>query len=220
MKKLIIFDLDGTLLDTLHDLNKSVNFALSTFNLPQKSIEHTRISIGNGVSKLIERSLPEDKIDDLHSSCLKTFREHYSKNYGIETKPYIGMPELVKHLKNDGYKLAVCTNKLESIAIDLINKFYPTLFDIVIGDNTEMRTKPDPEMLVKACSNLGVSIDEGIYVGDTNVDIEVSENAHIENIIVTFGYRTKAELFEFRKEIKNLADLPDDIYRLIKSLSN
>ena len=216
MKKLIIFDLDGTLIDTLQDLNNAVNHALIPENV-QQNLEHTRISIGNGVRKLMERSVPDGLHNPNFETMFNDFKNFYSKNYKVYTTRYNGIFDLISRLKEDGFHLAVCTNKIQSIADDLIKFLYPNLFDLVIGDREGIKKKPDPEMLNIAMSYFGVSTDETLYVGDTNVDLQVALNAHVDYLIVTYGYRTKDELLQYTKN--RLIDSPSELYKNIKSFN-
>ena len=193
MKKVIIFDLDGTLIDTLEDLKNSVNFALNCKNYPIRTKEHVRKSIGNGVSKLVERCLPIDCTKEEHQETLKIFTEHYQVHAFDNTEPYDGVFELLTKLKNDGYLLAVATNKIQDVAQNLINLFYPHLFDLVVGDREDMKKKPEPDMVNFIKDYFQVSKEDCLYIGDTEVDRLTAVNSGIDYLIETYGYRTKDE---------------------------
>ena len=196
MKKLIIFDLDGTLLDTLVDLKNAVNVALLHYNFPQKDIEHVRKSIGNGVNKLIARCLPDAEDNPLYLDVLNYFKTEYSKHSLDNTKPYDGIKEILINLHKQGYKLAVCTNKVDEIAKTIIDRFFPNIFDYVQGDVPFLKKKPNKEMIEYVLKHFNFSKKDALYIGDTNVDEETAKNADVDYILVDYGYRTIDELKE------------------------
>lgn len=196
MKKLLIFDLDGTLIDTLIDLKNAVNHALKIKNFPQKDLEHVRKSIGNGVAKLVARCIPDNEANSEYKSTLEEFRKYYSKHSLDFTIPYDGNLEALINLKQEGYILTVATNKLTDIARPLIEKFFPGLFNYVQGDEPGMDRKPAPMMIESICQKMGVEKADAFYIGDTNVDMETAVNSKVDYVLVTYGYRTKDELKE------------------------
>lgn len=214
MKKLIIFDLDGTLLDTLEDLKQSVNFALSSFSFPLRSKEQVRKDIGNGVAKLIERSIPNNTANPCYFDCLDIFKKHYAAHYNQNTFPYEGMVEVIKYLKDKGYLLAVATNKIDAIAKELVNTHYPNLFDYILGDIDGVPKKPHPDMINNILKHFNLNKEDALYIGDTNVDEQTAINSGLDYYLLTYGYRTK-------EEIKNtcvcqkLIDHPGDIYKIL-----
>ena len=193
MKKLLIFDLDGTLLDTLGDLQNSVNFALSKKNYPLRSLEQIRLAIGNGVSKLVERSIPNGANNPDYIETLEGFKHHYSENYKAITKPYDGVIETLKTLKNN-YLLAVCTNKVQDVAEELIHLFFGDIFDFIQGDMELVNKKPAPDMINRTVKSLGISKTDCLYIGDTEVDEQTAKNSQVEYVLVSYGYRTLDEL--------------------------
>lgn len=194
MKKLLIFDLDGTLIDTLDDLKNAVNYALIAENFPQKDKEHIRKSIGNGVAVLVSRCIPDGMNNPEYKNTLDLFKQHYSIHHSDNTKPYPNVMEALINLKSRGYKLAVATNKLAEVARILIENMYPGMFDYVQGDEKGMDRKPAPMMIESLCKRFGVSKKEAFYIGDTNVDMETAINSQVDYVLVTYGYRTKEEL--------------------------
>ena len=219
MKKVIVFDLDGTLLDTLIDLQMSVNFSLSKFHYPLRSLEQVRKDIGNGVAKLIERSIPQGILNENYANCLDLFTKNYAKNYDCNTLPYKGMVSLSQKLKDEGYIITVATNKLVDVAKKLLDHHYPGVFDYIQGDAVGVKKKPHPNMIENICEHYGVTKQEVLYIGDTNVDEETALNAGVDYILVTFGYRTIDEI-KNSCQCTNLAHNPDDLYRLVRELSN
>ncbi len=194
MKKLIIFDLDGTLLDTLTDLQNSVNFALGAFSFPLKDKEHIRLAVGNGVAKLMERSIPNGTANPQYFSCLENFKNHYAKHYDDETHPYEGIKETVLKLKKLGYKTAVATNKINSVAHELVNKYFSSCFDYVLGDIDGVPKKPHPTMINNIIKHFNFNKEECFYIGDTNVDEQTGLNAQIDYVLVSYGFRTEEEI--------------------------
>lgn len=218
MKKVIIFDLDGTLLDTLDDLRMSVNFALSKYNYPLRTREQVRKDIGNGVEMLMKRSVLHGFLDENYENCLALFREYYKEKYNVHTHPYTGCYELVNKLKDEGYIVTVATNKIYSVAKDLLDTNYPGLFTYFQGDQKDIKKKPDPQMIEEIINHFGVTKEEVVYIGDTNVDEETALNAGVTYGLVTYGYRT---IEEIKKSCitTTLLNNTEDIYNFIKSFA-
>ena len=217
MKKLIIFDLDGTLIDTLEDLKNSVNYALSCKNYPIRTKEQVRKAIGNGVSKLIERLLPNGVSNEEYFDTLEIFKKHYDIHYQDNTIPYKGVITLLMQLKNDGYLLSVCTNKIQEVSEKLINRFYPGLFDLVVGDQEGLKKKPEKDMIVKTLEILKVSKEDALYIGDTEVDKQTAVNSGLDYIMEGYGYRTIEEwkVLDPNLDIKKT---PQEVYKTIKQM--
>ncbi len=196
MKKFntIVFDLDGTLTDTLDDLRSSVNFALSQFGFPERSRDEIRSFLGNGVRRLIYRSVPENTDTATAEKCLEVFKEHYKANSCVETKPYDGIVDLLETLKKRGIKTAVVTNKMHEAAADIVDYFFCGLIDITIGQSENVAPKPAPDSVFLALEKLGVSKKDAIYVGDSEVDCMTAHNAGIPCIGVTWGFRDREVL--------------------------
>ena len=215
MKKIIIFDLDGTLLDTLEDLQKAVNFALANFNYPLRSLEQVRKDIGNGVAKLMERSTPKGLENEYYHKALEIFKEYYAKNYNNFTHSYAGMVDLVKTLKDLGYIVTVATNKIVDVAKELLDIHYPGLFDYIQGDAEGVHKKPHHDMIDNIVKHYEVSKEEVLYVGDTNVDEETAQNSEVDYVLVTYGYRTIEEI-KNSCVCTNLVNTPDELLNYIK----
>ena len=194
-KEIIIFDLDGTLLDTLDDLRNAVNYALEKHGYSTRDREFVRLAIGNGTNMLIKRCAPEGTSEKKRDEILADFRKYYFAHVNDNTKPYPGNYEALRELKRRGYRLAVATNKLHSAANELINAHYPNLFEYIQGDDGHVRKKPSYDMIHAIRGNMRIRhIDKILYVGDTNVDYQTAKNAHLKCVLVTFGYRTKEEM--------------------------
>lgn len=194
MFKAVIFDLDGTLLNTLEDLAESVNFALKQFSFTQRTIEEVRAFIGNGVIKLMQRAVPEKTDEETFNKCFEVFKSHYLENMYNNTKPYDGILEMLDVLKENGIKTAVVSNKLHSGVVGLCNDFFSQRLTSAYGVNSEDERKPKPKNVLKALSDLGVQKNETVYVGDSEVDVETARNAGLKCIGITWGFRDEDEL--------------------------
>ena len=212
MKKLLIFDLDGTLIDTLEDLKNAVNYALKIRKYHERTKEQIRRAIGNGVAKLIARSIPDGEANKDYIDTLNDFKKYYASHSVDFTIPYSGVLEALINLKSQGYLLAVATNKLTEISRPLIEGFYPHIFDYIQGDEPNMERKPSPMMVTSLCQRFNVSKDEAFYIGDTDVDMETAVNSGVDFVLVTYGYRTKNELLELcpnQPTIDSISELSD-----------
>ena len=199
--KAVIFDLDGTLLDTLGDLHAAVNHALRAFSFPERSLDEVRRFIGNGVVKLMERATPDLTDKKTNADCLAVFREYYLIHMQDMTKPYEGVIDLVEKLRARGIKTAVVSNKLHQAVYELCQDYFPGLIDEAIGVSVESERKPSPVNVYKAMEKLGVSADECVYIGDNEVDVQTSHNAGVKCIGVTWGFRDREELLSAGAEI-------------------
>ncbi len=209
----VIFDLDGTLTDTLADLRNSVNFALSQFGFPERSPEEIRSFVGNGVKRLVFLSVPENTPEDVSEKCLTVFKEHYAANSLVETKPYDGITDMLKKLKDNNIKTAVVTNKMHSAASDIVEFFFGDLIDVTVGQVDGMAQKPEPDGIYKAIEFLGISKESTVYVGDSEVDCITAKNAGIPCIGVTWGFRDRDVLISNGADYT--ADTPSEIFDYI-----
>ncbi len=192
MYKAVIFDLDGTLLDTLKDLQLSVNYALKLHSMPERSLDEVRSFVGNGIAKLIERSVKNGTSKEECAAVLEDFKAYYAIHNSDNTMPYDGIRQMFENLDGAGIKTAVVTNKIDSAAKKLCHEMLG--IDVTIGDSPERKKKPSPESVYEALELLGVSADEAVYVGDSDVDIETARNAGMDCISVTWGFRDKVYL--------------------------
>lgn len=190
-KNIIIFDLDGTLLNTLNDLADSTNFALSSLEYPQRTLEEIRNFVGNGVSKLIERALPKGKDNPDFEKCLTTFKKHYSENMYNKTKPYNGIIKMLTDLKKRGCKIAVVSNKFDAAVKELCRKYFDNLVDIAIGEDEAhgIKKKPAPDTVNKVLELFSAEKSNSVYVGDSDVDIMTAKNSGLACVSVSWGFR-------------------------------
>ncbi|MBQ3137395.1 MAG: HAD family hydrolase [Clostridia bacterium] len=213
MYKAVIFDLDGTLLDTLDDLMNAVNFALREFSFPERSREEIRSFIGNGVIKLMERSTP-DGIDSItQEKCFDSFRRYYLDHMADNTAPYEGIISMLEELKKRKIATAVVSNKLHSAVSGLCKDYFPCLIDVPLGVAEECERKPSPLNVYKAMKALSSDKENTIFIGDSNVDVETAHNACLKCIGVTWGFRDREELEAHSCDF--IADTADEVLKLI-----
>ena len=198
MNKVFIFDLDGTLLDTLGDLAASVNYALRTHGMPEHSIDDVRRFVGNGARKLMERAIPEGAATPDFEATFATFREYYMQHSLDTTRPYDGIPETLIELKARGCRLAVVSNKMMAATQELCRHFFQDTIEVAICENEAqgIRKKPAPDTVFAALQSLGVEKDNAVYVGDSDVDIQTAANAGLPCISVLWGFRDRDFLIQ------------------------
>ena len=209
----VIFDLDGTLLDTLSDLHASVNFALRELSFPERSLDEIRRFIGNGVVKLIERSVPAGTDKQTEADCLAVFRKHYLEHMTDNTAPYEGITDLLGKLREQGIKTAVVSNKLHSAVVGLCDDYFPDLLDCALGVSDESERKPAPKNVFRTLSILGSEKDKTFYVGDSEVDVQTAKNAALECIGVTWGFRDRDELLSAGADL--VVDTAQELYNIL-----
>ena len=211
--KAVIFDLDGTLLDTLEDLADSVNHVLKEAGYPTRTIEEVRAFVGNGIRKLIERSVPEntptESIDHVHKNFIAYYGEHCME----KTKPYDGIMELLHTLQKAGCKVAVVSNKADYAVQMLCDKYFKNTFDAALGEQTGIPKKPAPDAVYKVLNTLNVSSSESVYIGDSDVDILTARNSNMDEIIVDWGFRDRTYLKE--QGAKVLVSTPAELLNCI-----
>lgn len=215
MYRCVIFDLDGTLLNTLDDLADACNHALSKQGLPLHETEKYRYFVGNGIPKLIERILPEDKREELHEKTYRLFCDYYDIHKNDKTRPYEGITELLSKLKEQGIKTAVVTNKGHSFAEELINDIFGSLIDKIYGSVEGLPKKPDPYFVNKAVDYFGSNPSEVLYVGDSGVDMLTGKNAGLETCGVLWGFRDREELLENGADY--LVTTAEELYHIIEN---
>lgn len=192
--KTYIFDLDGTLLDTLNDLHASCNYALRTHGMPERSLEEVRQFVGNGVKKLMERAIPNGLENPLFEETLQTFRQHYLLHNLDTTLPYPGIMEMLQQLKAQGKRIAVVSNKFYAATQDLCKHFFGDTIQVAIGEREDIKKKPAPDTVLEALRQLQVTRQDAVYVGDSEVDVETARNSGIPCISVLWGFRSKSFL--------------------------
>lgn len=194
MYKLAIFDMDGTILNTLEDLKNSINVALSQNGFPERTLEEVRSFVGNGSRKLVERSVPEGTTVQEQEKVLASFDADYSTHCAVYTRPYEGIPELVATLKKHGIKTAVVSNKPDYGVQALCEQYFQGLFDFAIGVREGMRKKPAPDTVFEVLKFFQTSKEEAVFIGDSDVDVQTAIHAGVSCIGVSWGFRDREVL--------------------------
>lgn len=194
MYRTAIFDLDGTLLNTLDDLADAVNYSLAHFSYPTRSLAEVRRFVGNGVANLIERSLPNSKRTPDFDEVLATFRAYYEKNSQNKTAPYEGILPLLARLREQGVRVAVVSNKFDAAVAALSRRYFADLVEIAVGESSDRAKKPAPDGIFYALEQLGEAREGAVYIGDSEVDAVTAKNAGIPCISVLWGFRDREEI--------------------------
>lgn len=206
-----VFDLDGTLLNTLDDLHASANAALLAHGLPQRTLDEVRRFVGNGIRRLIRRAVPEGTPRALEESVYEDFCAHYAAHCEDRTAPYPGIPDLLEHLRAAGMRLAVVSNKGDFAVQELIARQFPDTFDAVLGEAEDrgVRRKPAPDMVVAALSRMGADRAGAVYIGDSEVDVQTAANVGCPCLSCTWGFRDRGDLLA--AGAKSLVDSPMEL---------
>lgn len=215
MKHAVIFDLDGTLLNTLGDLRAATNHALEVRGLPPHSMEEIRQFVGNGIRLLICRAMPEGTPEAEIDAALDDFKAYYAAHIHDRTVPYDGIPQLLTALKKRGIQVAVLSNKIDSASQQLIEYFFPGKTDVVFGEHVGVPRKPDPTSCRMVMQQLGVQPEQVLYVGDSGTDMQTAKNAGLYAVGVTWGFRSKEVLLEYGADI--LVHRPEQILQILDS---
>lgn len=215
MKHAVIFDLDGTLLNTLGDLRAATNHALEVRGLPPHSMEEIRQFIGNGIRLLIRRAMPEGTPEAEIDAALDDFKAYYAAHIHDRTVPYDGIPQLLTALRKRGIQVAVLSNKIDSASQQLIEYFFPGKTDVVFGEHVGVPRKPDPTSCRMVMQQLGVQPEQVLYVGDSGTDMQTAKNAGLYAVGVTWGFRSKEVLLKYGADV--LVHRPEQILQILDS---
>lgn len=210
----IIFDLDGTLLNTLDDLRDSTNFALRRFGFPERTTDEVRRFVGNGVARLIHLAVPEGTDEKTEADCLAVFKAHYKGNMTNKTAPYPGIIELLKKLRERGVKIAVVSNKFEPAVIGLCEDYFVGLVDAAVGQTEDRQKKPAPDGVLYAMKLLGADPAKTVYSGDSDVDVLTAQNSNLPCIGVSWGFRERKVLEDGGADY--IADRAEDILSIME----
>ncbi len=191
MYETYIFDLDGTLLNTLDDLASSCNYALRTNGFPERTVDEVRQFVGNGVKKLMERAIPGGLENPLFERVFADFRQHYLEHGLDTTRPYPGVMDMLERLHRDGRKIAVVSNKFYAATNDLCRHFFAKYISVAIGEREDVRKKPAPDTVLEALRQLHSDKSGAVYIGDSDVDVMTAKNCGIPCISVLWGFRDK-----------------------------
>lgn len=213
----IIFDCDGTLLNTLTDLGNAVNYVLKSNNLPTRSESEIKAALGNGVAHLMRESLPKNTTDTDFETYLGEFKEYYGKHLQDYTAPYEGILEVLDTLGAKGYKLAIVSNKIQEGITPLNKEYFGNRLPVAIGERPNLQRKPAPDMVLQALKELESTQEESIYIGDSEVDVATAHNSGLLCIGVTWGFRD--ESLHEKLGVTHIARKPQDIITIIDTLN-
>jgi len=211
--KLVIFDMDGTILDTITDLMNAANYALIKSGAQPRSEDEIRRFIGNGIKKLMERCMPEGAGKEDYDNCLYDFMMHYDVHYNDNTCPYDGIIELIDAVRAKGIKTAVVSNKNDKAMQALTKQHFPGCFDFAIGVTDTRAIKPAPDMCQYTLEQLGIDKKDACYIGDTEVDMQTAENSGLDMIGVSWGFRGRKRLEELG--CRTIVDRPEEILGIV-----
>lgn len=209
----VIFDLDGTILDTLDDLANSLNACLAMHGFPTRTIQEVRRFVGNGIHKLVERGVPEGTDSAKTEAVFADFRVYYKQHCEEKTKPYDGIMRLLNQLREDGYQLAVVSNKADEAVQILCEQYFHGIFAVTVGEREGVKKKPAPDSVYAVLQELGIGKSQAVYVGDSEVDIETARNAGMNCISVSWGFRDTEELLA--NGASDVIAAPEEIYERI-----
>ena len=213
----IVFDCDGTLLDTLTDLRNAVNYVLRAHDLPERSVPEVKAALGNGVAHLMRQSLPDSISEAEFNTYLDEFKAYYGEHLQDYTAPYPGMLDVLDTLRAKGYKLAIVSNKIQEGITPLNKEYFSDRLPVAIGERPGLQRKPAPDMVLQALKELGSTQSESIYIGDSEVDVATAKNSGLLCIGVTWGFRDE----QLHKDLggKYIARKAEDIVTIIEALN-
>lgn len=210
----IIFDLDGTLLNTLDDLKDSLNYALERHGYEMRTLEEVRRFVGNGVEKLVQRALPSHASNEEVQKCLATFKDHYKDNMQNKTRPYDGIIDLLAKLKSRNYNMAIVSNKFDAAVKALVKDYFGDYINVAIGESATVKSKPAPDSVYVALKEFGSDIKDAVFVGDSETDVKTAKNAGIPCVGVTWGFRTRDVLINEGADY--IIDTPDELIKILE----
>lgn len=218
MEKLVIFDLDGTLINTIADLARSTNYALEACGFPVHKEDEYRFFVGNGIRTLFKRALPPEARTEANILRIRDFfLSHYNRHHADKSRPYPGIPELLKQLQEEGYKMAVASNKYQLGTEQIVSSLLPGIgFEAVLGQREGVAVKPDPTIIHEILQITGIRKEETLYVGDSGVDMLTARNAGVTACGVTWGFRTQDELEEYSPQF--IIHRPEEIHPILERL--
>lgn len=213
MYKHVIFDLDGTLLNTIDDLADTGNHVCTLHGWPTHTVDAFKLMVGNGIPKLVERFAPQGTCQEVLDQAFREFMDWYGVHKEDKTAPYAGMPEVAKALREAGVSIAVLSNKADVMAGPVVEHYYPGIFPVVQGALPGLPTKPDPTLLHKLMERLGATQEDTLFVGDSNVDIRTAKNGGLTGCGVLWGFRSREELEAAGADV--IVSIPQELQDLI-----
>ena len=211
--ELLVFDMDGTILDTLEDLKNSMNYTLRLYHMPERTLDEIRAFVGNGIRRLIERAVVAGTSDEQITAMYKDFMKYYEVHCADNTKPYDGILDTIRHLRSLGYKTAVVSNKAHPAVLELCDQYFPRLFDLAIGEKPDIARKPAPDMVHMALNRFNIPKEKAVYIGDSDVDVATARNSELDMIAVDWGFRSRECLME--QGATTIISKPEEILELV-----
>lgn len=215
----IVFDLDGTLLDTLEDLTDSVNYAIGKYGFPERTIDEIRSFVGNGIANLIARVLPDGTENPHYGEVLKSFREYYAQHCKDKTRPYDGILQMLDILQGDAYQMAVVSNKFDAAVKELCELYFGDRIRAAVGESEKVRKKPAPDAVYQVLEELSTPAEQAVYIGDSDVDLATAANVPMTCVSVTWGFRSREQLLAAGAKEKLMISAPDQLPALLRDLS-
>ncbi len=212
--KAIVFDMDGTLLDTLTDLKDSLNHTLRRCGYPERTLDEVRHFVGSGIGKLVSRAMPNGEENPTFPVVFEEMKQYYADHCRIHTRPYDGIPELLKALHDAGYPMAVVSNKVHPQTVALREEFFKDTIDVAIGAKDGVPLKPAPESVWDALEQLGCDKEDAVYIGDSDIDVATARNSGLRCISVLWGFRTKDELLAVGADC--FVETPAELQKLLE----
>lgn len=210
---LLVFDMDGTILDTLEDLKNSMNHTLRLHNMPERTLDEIRSFVGNGIRRLIELAVVPGTSTEKQDAIYRDYMAYYKEHCADDTKPYDGIIDAIRHLRSLGYKTAVVSNKAHPAVLELCDQYFTGLFDLAIGETPEVARKPAPDMVHMALKHFGVPKERAVYIGDSDVDVATARNSELDMIAVDWGFRSRECLIE--QGATTIISKPDEILKYV-----
>lgn len=209
----VVFDMDGTLLNTLEDLHDAMNYILNRHGYPEKSLEEVRCAVGNGAGRFMRDMLPGGEQNPDYGKLLEEYGKYYQSHAQIKTRPYQGNVELLERLKERGVRLAIVSNKGDASVKELNRRYFGDLIETAVGERPGIRRKPEPDSVLEALRVLGSSRERAVYVGDSEVDYHTAANAGMACVLVSWGFRCRKQLEELGPEY--IIDRPEELLELL-----
>ena len=211
--ELLVFDMDGTILDTLEDLKNCMNHTLQLYNMPERTLDEIRSFVGNGIRRLIEQAVVPGTSLETMDAIHRDYMEYYKIHCADETKPYDGGIDAIRHLRSLGYKTAVVSNKAHPAVLELCDQYFPGLFDLAIGERPDVARKPAPDMVHMALNHFNVTKESAVYIGDSDVDVATARNSELDMIAVDWGFRSRECLIE--QGATTIISKPEEIIKYV-----
>lgn len=213
----VVWDMDGTILDTLEDLKDSVNYAVTSYGFSPYNMNEIRAMLGNGIKVLMELAVPDGYNNPQFDACFALFKEYYQQHMNDKTKPYAKIADVMQQLQAEGWKQAIVSNKIDAAVKKLAKVYYPFV-DTALGEKEGLARKPQPDMVWAALAELGVSQDNAVYIGDSEVDLATAKNSNLKCISVSWGFRDKQMLKSAGADI--IIDTPEQIIPILNKMRN